>query len=174
MAEEAIEVIEEVEEGINAEAEAAAEDGLSAEEVEELEAEAAAARENVSTLGKVVDFMKSLEIPETLKTFGKFVVKNAAIGAIFFGVNLALSKLVKVDGQKGGDSKAAKAKYAKMTALSTLLDDISKTSKTTMDWLQAHQKDTITLDGIQVPLIDIFSKYTVPMGDVSVDLEAFY
>ncbi|XP_064652194.1 uncharacterized protein LOC135502923 isoform X2 [Lineus longissimus] len=157
--EEVFEVFEEAESGIAEEGEAM--EGLDAEEMEELQEEANVARQNVSTLRSVVDYIKDLNIPGALKAFTKFVVKNAAVGAIFYGVTVLLSKLAK---QSKG-SKAAQAKYEKTYALSTLIDDMTKTSQKAVDWMKAHENDTIDLEGISIPLIDIFTKYTGPMGD---------
>ncbi len=59
---------------------------------------------------------------------------------------------------------------AKIKALSALLSDINTTSKSLTEWLKAHQSDSITLDGISMPLIDIFTKYTTEMQKVSLCL----
>ncbi|XP_022100804.1 uncharacterized protein LOC110984689 [Acanthaster planci] len=175
MAEEAIEVIEAAEEAIGNEAEAAEEAGLDEEELEEVEKEVAEVKENVSKLGKVAEYLKSLEIPQTLLKFTKFVVKNAAVGAIFYGVTVALTKLSQPSssgGSSSGGSQAAKTKYNKINALSSLIAELTDISQTVTDWLKGHQDDTITLDGISVPLIDIFSKYTTKMGQAVDDAYA--
>jgi hypothetical protein len=173
MAEEAVEIIEEAEEAIGNEAEAAEEAGLDEEELEEVEREVAEVQENVSKLGKVVEYLKSLEIPQTLLKFTKFVVKNAAIGAIFYGVTVALTKLSQPSSSgSSGSSQAAKTKYNKINALSNLIQAITDISQTVTDWLKEHQDDTITLDGITVPLIDIFTKDTTAMGKAVEDAYA--
>ena len=168
MAEEAVEIIEEAEEAIGNEAEAAEEAGLDEEELEEVEREVAEVQENVSKLGKVVEYLKSLEIPQTLLKFTKFVVKNAAIGAIFYGVTVALTKLSQPSSSgSSGSSQAAKTKYNKINALSNLVQDLTDISKTVTDWLTEHKGDTITLGGTTVPLIDIFTDDTTAMESVS-------
>lgn len=161
------EIIDEAESGITEEGEEAEEAGISEEELEEVEAEVAEARESVSTLRSVVDTLKSLDIPQVLKDFTIFVGKNAAIGAIFFGVTVLLKKLTAGSGSRT-DKQAAQQKLKKTNALSTIIADISKISKTLTEWLKEHQNDEINVgSGITVPLPDIFLKYTKKMEAVS-------
>lgn len=159
--EEVIEVFEDADEGIGDEAEG---DDVPEDEREEFEEEAESAKEEVGKLGKVVDFFKSIDWPQVLKKFVLFVVEQAAIGAILFGVNLALNKLI----LNKKDTAQNKVRKAKVAALSKLLKDLSDESKQLSDWLKKHEKDTVTLDGILIPLPDIFTKYTGSIEQVSV------
>ncbi|XP_022100788.1 uncharacterized protein LOC110984681 [Acanthaster planci] len=166
MAEEVIDVITDAEEAIDDEAASAEDAGLDEEELENVEKEVAEVKESVSALGKVADYLKNLDVPLTLQKFTQFVIKNAAVGAILYGVNVALTKLkAKLSsGSSSTASQAAKAQYNKINALSSLINELTQTSQTVTTWLQSHQNDTINLDGFTVPLIDIFTKYTTAMG----------
>lgn len=157
--EEVGEIIEEAVDGIGDEA--ADLEGLGEEEAAEVEAEAAEAREAATTLDKVVDGLKTLG--DLTWTFTKFVVKNAAVGAIFYGVTVALKKMT----EKPSGGSQAEQKYKKIKAISTFITSSSELSKKVSDWLAAHKDDMITLDGISVPLVSIFVKFTNPLGDVS-------
>ncbi len=161
--EEIFEVLGEAEDGIAEEGEEAEE--LDPEESEELEEEVAEATESVSRLRSVADALRELSVSGVLKKFTVFIVKNAAIGAVCFGVNVVLKKLF-VTGS-GGNKKAIGQKLAKTKAISALITDISTISKTLTDWLKNHEDDTITIDSIEVPLSDIFFKYTKQMASVS-------
>ena len=159
MVEEAVEVVEEATEGI--EGAAADAEGLGEAEAAEVEAEAAEAQADVSTLGKVVEGLKSLG--DLTLTFTKFVVKNAAIGAILYGVTVALKKMT----VQPSASAQEKQKYKKIKSVSKFITSASDMSKKVSDWLTANKDKMITLEGMQLPLISIFVKYTDPLGDVS-------
>ena len=155
--EDALEVIEESEDGIEAETE-----GLEGEELEEVEEEAAEASSASKTLGNVVEGLKS--VGDLTMSFVKFVVKNAAIGAVLYGVTVVLKKLT----AKDPSNKGAQQKYNKVKKISEFITSETKKSKEVSDWLKVHQNEMITLGGIQVPLIAIFVKYTKPLEDVSI------
>ena len=91
-----------------------------------------------------------------------FVTKNAAIGVIFYGVTIALKKILGSSESGSSSSADAEQKLAKTQAISTLITDESTISQTLIDWLKEHEDDTITIDGI-VPL----TKYTKEMASVS-------
>jgi hypothetical protein len=164
MAEEAIEIIEMAEVAIDNEVEELDMAGFDDVDLDDVKEEVAEVRDNVSKLGQMVEYLKSLEIPQTLRKFTTFVVKNAAIGAITYGVNAALKRLSQPSSSSSsGDSQAAKTKYNKINALSNLVQDLTDISKTVTDWLTEHKGDTITLGGTTVPLIDIFTDDTTAM-----------
>ncbi|XP_008288384.1 uncharacterized protein PF11_0207-like [Stegastes partitus] len=154
--EEAIEGIEEAIEG--------AEEGIEElpEEIqEEIEAEVAEARTEVAEFSKVA---------ETLKTFLKFVTtsipkvvafvgKNVAIGAILWGVNVSLNKLLP------HQSSEAKQKRAAIKALSSVIKTETDLSKKALDWMKEHKDDMITLAGFEVPLESVIAKYLIPISE---------
>ncbi len=161
--EEAAELLGEADEGVDGEAADA--DELPEEEREEFEEEAKEASENVEELGGITKKLKDLDIPQLLKKFAVFVVEQAAIGAIFYGISLVLKKLTSSGG--GGDSAANKQKLAKTKALSALIQDLTNTSNVLVKWLKEKQDVRVTLDGIQIPLVDLFTKYTDTIQTVS-------
>lgn len=157
------EVIDEAFDGISEEG--ADTDGLTREEIEELEAETAEAKESVSTLRKVVDYFKTLDIPQMLKKFSWFVAKNVAIAAVILGATAVLKKLMmKSSGTKKKDQKK---KYDKIKAITKMITDLTDISKKVVGWVKDHEKDEVVIDGYSIPLPDIFTKYTTPMGEVS-------
>lgn len=163
-AEVAEEVFADAEEGIAAEGEEA-EEGLSDEQLEKMKADVAEVKDSVSEMKKDLQDLKSLQKPPILKRFVKFVAENVAIGAILYGTNVVLNKL---SAKSTGSEKAGqKQKLDKINALSKLIQDLSNVSKTLTNWLTAHEKDTVTLEGIPIPLPDIFTKYTGKIESVS-------
>lgn len=149
------ELIEEVDGEIAGEAE-----GVEGEEAAEIEEEITEAREATSNLGNVVNSLKKLN--DLARPFVKFVAENAAVAAIFYGVNVGLKKLT---AKKPGDASAQK-QYQKIHAMGQFLTGSADLSKKVSDWLHAHKDEMIDLEGIQVPLIAIFTKYTNPLEDV--------
>ena len=162
MAEEIADIIEEAGQGI--EDEAADTEGLSEEEISELQEEAAEAREATNQLGNVVEGLKKLG--NLAWSFTKFAMQQAAIGSIFYGVTIALKKLT--GRSSGADADAAKQKYDKVKAVSVFITTTSDLSKEVSDWLEEHKDEEIILDGIKVPLISMFVQFTDPLEDVSV------
>ena len=162
MAEEIADIIEEAGQGI--EDEAAETEGLSEEEISELQDEAAEAREATNKLGKVVDFLKTLKNPAL--NFIKFTMQQAAIGAVFYGVGIALKKTTARS--SGAEAEAAKQKYEKVKAVSVFITATSDLSKEVSDWLEEHQHEYIELDDTKVLLISMFVQFTDPLEDVSV------
>ncbi len=152
---------------------AAAEDAegaedLDPEEEQELEEDVGEAKESASKMQKVINSLKEIDVVAVLKKFGIFVAQQAAIGVVFYGINVALSKITKQSKTGSGGQKDATQKLAKTKSLSALITDISTISNKVTDWLKAHQSDTITIGGdITVPLTDIFIKYTTKMEKVS-------
>ena len=169
--EEIAEFSEEAESGFE---DAAAEDAEDAEDLdpaekEELDNEVDEAKESASKMQKVVNSLKEIDVVAVLKKFTIFVAEQAAVAVVFYGVNVALTKILQnTKKEAGGEaSKDAKQKLAKTKALSALITVISTISQNLTDWLKAHQSDTITIDGdITIPLTDIFIKYTTKMQTV--------
>ena len=158
------EIFEEAEGAIEGETEAAEAEGIEGEEMEEIEAEAAEASKASKVLGEVVKGLNTLG--DLSLPFIKFVMKNAATGAIFFGVTVLLKKIM----TKQPSDKKAQHKYKKIKAISQCIQSATELSKKVSDWLQAHKDEMITLEGISVPLISIFVKFTAPLKDVSLPL----
>ena len=159
------EVFADAEEGIEAEGAEAEEEGLSEKELEKMKADVAEVKDSVSAMKKDLQDLKALQKPPILKRFVKFVAENVAIGAILFGTNVVLNKLFAKS--TGSEKAEQKQKVDKINALSKLIKDLSDVSKTLTHWLTAHEKDTVTLDGIPIPLPDIFTKYTGKIESVS-------
>ena len=163
------EVIDMAEEGMDDAAEGESE--MSPEELEEFNEEIAEAKENVENLGKDVEEFKKFSVIESLKEFGFFLGKTAAIGSIFFGVNLALSKIVKLAGGSEEEKKSNKRKLDVVKAITALIKTETDMSKKLLDWMKEHKDDTVTLDGIEVPLEAVFHKYLGPISDVSIQYQ---
>ena len=152
-----LEVIDEVDESLE-------EDSVRPEdEIPGEEKEIEWGREEVGKLRKAVEYFKSIRYSYWMKTAAIFFAKQAAIGAILFGVMYGLKKFMALF---GNDTAENKAKKAKLDGLIKIVKDISNTSKELSAWLKKHENDTVTLDGIQVPLPDIFIKYTKPIEQV--------
>ena len=142
-------------------------EGLDAEEEEALEEEVAESTESAGKMKDVIKSLKEIDVVAVLKKFTVFIAEQAAIAVVLYGVNVVLKKIFEEGKKKGGGSGGDSAKLAKTKALSTLISDISTTSKTLTKWLKDHESDTITIDGdITVPLTDIFYKYTTKMTTV--------
>ncbi len=160
---EAEEIFFDADEGIEGEV---ADDGeLTEEEKEELEEEAKEASENIDKLKNVVSKLKELDVPQMLRKFTKFIVQQAAIGAIFYGISILLKKLTASGG--AGNTDANKKKLAKTKALSTLLKDLTDTSDAIAKWLKENENVRVKMDGIPMPLVDLFIQYTDIISKVS-------
>lgn len=158
------ELIDEVDGGIEEEGEEAGEEE-SGEEKEEIEEEVKEARESVGTLRKVVGELKELLTGATLKKLVWFVVKNVAIGAILYGVTVVLKKM---GAAKGTGSHKAQKQHQKISALSGIVKDLSKISTVLVKWLKSKEGTSVDVgSGIEVPLPDVFYKFTKKMNDVS-------
>lgn len=148
------EAIEEAEEGI---------EELSEEARAEVEAEIAESRiaieELSSTESRLKVFLKSLG--SCVVDVAKFTGKNIAIGAILWGVNVTLNKLLPHAPQ---ETKTRMRNVIK--ALSDVINTESTINKKALDWMTAHKDDTITLDGIEVPLESVLTKYIKPLVEV--------
>lgn len=164
--EEVFEVIEEAEGGIADEGEEAGED-MDPEEKAEFEAEVADATKEVDELSSTAKFFKKLMEGsfKALQSFVKFAVKNAAVGAILYYVNVGLSKLTKTN--KGEGQQANKERLAIIKAIILLIKTETDLCNAIKDWLQTHKDDTIYLDGIEVKLEAIFESQLKPISDVS-------
>ena len=160
--EEADEIISEVEESMEETEES---DEILEEEKEELEREVEETKESTSKLKETVDSLKELG-DNPVVAFGKFIVKIAAIGAIFYGVTVGLKKLTAVI-EGGGDAPAKKQKASKIKSISQFITSASELSKEVSKWLAAHKNDMVKLEGIDVPVDAIFVKYTGHLEDVS-------
>ena len=143
------------------------------EEKEEFKEDVEESKENVSSLKKALNSLKDIDVKAGLKAFVKFVGEQIAIAAVFYGVNLALNKLIKggdksSSGGSGGDTEANKQKLKKCKALTTLNKDIATIANAFTHWMTEHQKDRVTIaEGIEVPLTDVFFKYKDKLEDVS-------
>ncbi len=140
-------------------------DNMSPEEKEEFNQEVQQAREGVSELAsEASDFKKFVTdyVAKPAKQFGIFVIQNAAIGAILYGVNVALKAMF-----GGGDDDSAKKKLQVTSAITTLIKTETDDCKKLKQWMDDHKDDTITLDGTEVPLESVFFKYMGPISDVS-------
>lgn len=159
--EEIIEGIEECIEGAEEEAE-----GLSEEIQEEIEAEVAEARAEVAEFSKVAETLKALADLATtyIPKIAKFILKNGAIGAILWGVNVALNKLFIHHPEQRED---VKKKRAAIKALATVIKTETDLGKKTMEWMKEHQDDQITLAGFDVPLESVIAKYITPISEAA-------
>ncbi|XP_051813333.1 uncharacterized protein LOC110945682 [Acanthochromis polyacanthus] len=157
--EEAIEIAEECVEGAEEEAE-----GMSEEIKEEIEAEVAEARSEVAEFSKVAEALKTLaHLAETyIPKIAKFILKNAAIGAILWGVNVALNKIFIQHPEQRAD---VEKKRAAIKALTTVIKTETDLGKKTLEWMKEHQDDQITLEGFEVPLESVIAKYITPISE---------
>ena len=157
------EILEDCEEGFEGEA-AAAEEGEVAEEVA---TEAKEASENVSLLKRGVEALKKLDVPQALRSLTKVVLENVAIVGIFYVVNVVLTKLLG-NASDPGQKQAIQKKKIKVKAVTQLLSQIVKASNKLADWSKAKENVSVDVgDDITVPLPDVLSKYTKPIGKVS-------
>ncbi|XP_052084943.1 uncharacterized protein LOC127722144 isoform X2 [Mytilus californianus] len=157
-------IIDESADGMAEEAEGAEED-MEPEEQAEFEEEVADAKEAVQELSKTAEvFTNIMEGSlKMVKSFAIFVLKNIAVGAILYYVNVGLSKLTKVTKSKGqtGNKKI----LAIVKGIIKLIKTESNLCKAIKDWLQKHKDDTITLDGIEIKLESIFETKLKPISD---------
>ena len=152
------------------------EEGLESEEMEaEEEAEIAEIKEakaNVKELSEDANTFKDMANKYSTKAYVKkfaiFAAKNAAIAAILFGVNLGLEKLYKKITGDSDEKQRAKERLDKVNCILKLIKTETDDCTKLKDWMQKHTDDTITLDGIEVPLGSILFKFTGPLSDVSV------
>ncbi|XP_072047690.1 uncharacterized protein [Amphiura filiformis] len=159
----AFEIIEEAEEGFEDAGEEV--EDMTEEEKAEFEEEVEEAKKDVGELKKDAKKFKDLLNTESTKKFAIFVAKNIAVGAILYGVNLALSKLTKAVGGSTAEKKSNKKKMAVVKAITKLIQTETDDSKNLRDWLTKHKDETITLGGINVPLVSIFHDYLGPISD---------
>ncbi|KAL7829137.1 hypothetical protein AOLI_G00300220 [Acnodon oligacanthus] len=152
------EAIEEAEEGL---------DELPEEVQEELQGEIAEAQEGVSALSEAQKALKAL-IGTASKLFTvaiKFTLTNVAVGAILWGVNVALSKLLpQGDKQK---QEVKRRQQAVIKALIAVIKTETDISQKTVNWLKEHKDDTVTLGGESVPLEALLEKYLTPINDAT-------
>ena len=139
------------------------------EEKEKLKKEISEMKEKMDKMKEDLDKFKEAAKPGVLKSIIEFVGKTVATGVIFYLVNLALGK-IKTTVEKSGsgdDKKKYDQQMAKIKALMALQKDVDDLSRVLQTWIVAHQDEQVTLSGIDVPLVDIFNKYTKDMGEVS-------
>lgn len=164
--------VEEIFEGIEeeiAEAEEGIED-LPAEERAEVEAEVAESRASVEKLSATKSKLK--EAYKIAKSGAVWVIKftsqNVMIGVILWGVNVTLNKLF---------PHAPKETKERISNVIKALCDVINTegtiNKKALDWMTAHEGDTITLDGVEVPMESVLIKYVKPLGQVRCKIWAF-
>ncbi|XP_017340775.1 uncharacterized protein LOC108274852 [Ictalurus punctatus] len=157
------EIIKAVEDGIE-EAEEASEglSGEAREEIEEVIAETRTAIEELSTTqNKLQEFLKS--IGNCVAKVAKFTAETVAVGAILWGVNVALNKLLPQHDQK--ETKTRMRNVIK--ALSDVINTEATINKKVLEWMEVHKDDTITLDGYEVSLEAILTKYIKPLVEAS-------
>ena len=159
--------VEEIIEGVE-EALEGAEEGLDElpEEVrEEVEAAVAEAREEVSVLSKIQSELREMIgiVPKFITKAIKFTSETVAVGAILWGVNTALSKLL-----PHGDQQKIKNQQAVIKALINVIKTETDMSQKTVNWLKEHKDDTVTLDDEPVPLEALLDKYLTPISDVRI------
>lgn len=93
-------------------------------------------------------------------------MNNAAIGAVLFSVNVVLAKAF--GKASGGEKGTVQKKQNKVKAVAQLTSDVAKALNKLADWTKAKENDTVDAgDDITVPLPDVLSKFTQPMGKVS-------
>lgn len=150
--------------GITDEAEGAEED-MDPEEKEEFEGEVEDATEAVKELSKTAETFTSIMKGSlnVIRSFAGFVLKTVAVGAILYGVNVVMAKLIKVTKSTGpnGNKKIA----AVVKAIINLIKTETKLCHAIKDWLLKHKDDTITLDGIEIKLESIFETKLKPISD---------
>ncbi|KAL9960707.1 hypothetical protein ACROYT_G034194 [Oculina patagonica] len=163
------ELMGETEEGIEAEGAEAGEAEAGEAEAEgsaETAAEAEKAAESTSMLRRCVDALKKINWSVATREFVVFVGKNAAIGGILYGVNVVLQKMFGHGGGGGGaNQQKIQQKQKKVKALAQLTSDLTDALTKLANWTK--EKEEVTVDageGITVPLPDILSKFTKPMG----------
>ncbi len=87
-------------------------------------------------------------------------------------MSLVLKKLTASGGS--GNTEANKKKLAQSKALSALIQDLTGTSNTLVKWLKDKQNVTVTLHGefgdMEVPLVDLFTKFTDQIQTVSFNI----
>ncbi|XP_061569800.1 uncharacterized protein LOC133423588 [Cololabis saira] len=141
-------------------ADEAAED-LTEEEQAELEREVAEAKNALSELSEQLKSLK--EILQNLKSargpITKWLAKNIAIGAIFWGVSTGLTRLLKY-----ATPKEKETKRTIISALKCVINSETDLSKKTLSWTKDHKDDMITLETYPVPLECIMAKYLTPVS----------
>ncbi len=167
----AIEVAEEVmEDGSSGLEDVDLSEDMSPEEAEEFNEEVQEARESVAELqSDASDFKKFATeyVTKPAKQFSVFVIKNAAIGVILYGVNVTLQALAKSGGSGGSGDASAKKKLEVTSAITKLIQTETDDCKKLKQWMDDHKDETVTLDGIEIPLESVFFKYMGPISDVS-------
>ncbi|XP_072023113.1 uncharacterized protein [Amphiura filiformis] len=159
--EEIAEIIEEADEGFEDAGEEV--EDMSDEERQEFKEEVTEAKENEEELSRDATEFKKFSKVKAIKKVAVFVGKNLPIGVIFWGVNLALTKLIKIG--SGDQQQSNKNKLAVIKAIIALIKAETVDSKKLLDWMKLHTDDTIILEGIEVPLEAIFHKYLIPISD---------
>ncbi|XP_033898449.2 uncharacterized protein LOC117425562 [Acipenser ruthenus] len=157
--------IEDIFEGVEEAIDGADDDieDLSEEAQEEIKAEVAEARAEVAELSKVSETLKTLlqYVTTSIPKIVGFVVKNLAIGAILWGVNVVLNKLLP-DKQQ---SKDVQRKRAVIKALTAIIKNETGLSEKLLKWMTDHKDDMIQLEGFEVPMESIIQKYIGPVSD---------
>ena len=139
------------------------EDEIADEEADEAEmGKIKQAKEEVGKLKSALNSLKEIEWGTVVKDF----VKNAAVGAILWGVMIALNKIISKS--SGTEKTTNQKKQKKIQALAQLISDISAYIKDLTDWMQAKKDVTVDVgSGIMMPLPDFFTDYTISMQTVS-------
>ncbi|XP_028259968.1 uncharacterized protein LOC114434779 [Parambassis ranga] len=156
--------VEEIFEGVE-EAIDGAEEGIEElpEEIqEEVAEEIAEARAEVAEFSRVAEGLRTFLdfVTTSIPEIAGFVMKNVAIGAILWGVNVALNKLL----PHHTAEPDVKKKRDAIKALSTVIKTESTLSDKVLAWMKEHKDDKIVLDGFEVPLESIIAKYITPIS----------
>ena len=103
--------------------EAADKDAHKEEQDEEQKEKIKEAKEKVGKLRSTLNSLKEIEWGKVVKDFVKFVIKNVAVGAILWGVMVALNAIISKS--RGTEKTTNQKKQKKIQALAQLISDIS-------------------------------------------------
>lgn len=148
------EVIEEAEGGI---------EELSEEAQEALEGEIEEANTVIEELSETESKLETFisKVESSLGKLVSFTVKNVAIGAILWGVNVALSKLL-----SHAHTETHKRMSNVIKALSDVIRAESQINQKALEWMKAHKDETIVLDDFEVPMESILFKFFGQLDEV--------
>lgn len=128
---------------------------------EEIEADVAEAREEVSQFSEVAETLKSFLDTISWRGIVKFLGKNGAIAVIFWGINAALSKICHHQSSKDIEKKKRVIK-----AIASLIKTETDMGQKTLAWMKEHQGDTIKLEDYEVPLESVIETRIRPISEV--------
>ncbi|GAA6081355.1 uncharacterized protein LOC113656467 isoform X1 [Tachysurus ichikawai] len=160
------EIVDAVEEAIEGVEEDIGE--LSEEAQEALRSEIAETRTVIEELSTTQSTLQKflLTLKDCVYTVAKFTAQNVAIGAILWGVNVTLNKLL-----PHSQSETHKRMSNVIKALSDVISAEVKINQKALDWMKIHKDDTICLDGFELPMEAILSKHLTPIEQATEDTE---